>query len=60
MNLSKIILIKKDLASDFNTVKIITASYIVHWVKEVQYTIWPCMTVSQEDSHASILLKQLI
>lgn len=46
MNLSKIILIKKDLASDSNKVKIITAPYIVPWIKEGQYAIWPCMTVS--------------
>ena len=60
MNLSKIILIKKELASDFNKVKITPAPYILHGMKEVQYAIWPCMTVSQEDSRASILLKQLI
>lgn len=60
MNLSKILLIKKDLASNFNKVKITTASYIVQGIKEMQYAIWPCMTVSQEDPHASILSKQLI
>lgn len=58
MNLSK--RIKKDLASDFNKVKITTASHILHWIKEMQHAIWPRTTVSQEDPHASILLKQLI
>lgn len=59
MNLSKIILVKKDLASDFNKAKITTTSYILHQIKEVQQAIWPRVTVTQE-SHAPILLKSLI
>jgi len=60
MNLYKTMLIKKDLASGCNKVKTTPAPSILRRIKEVQCATRPCTTVSQEDSHASGSLEQLL